>query len=375
MHNKYEVAAYYFPNFHCDKKVQQWHGKGWTEWELVKKATPRFAGHMQPKVPLWGYEDEADPLVMEKKINAAASHGLSAFIFDWYWHKEGPFLERCLEEGYLKASNNSEVKFAIMWANHDWLEIHPASRYQPYPTRLTGAVPEPVFIEATDHIIEHYFTHPSYWKIDGKVYFSIYEMMSLVEGLGGLSQTKRVLDAFRQKVRSRGLGEIHLNAVVWGIETLPSENSLNNPDEVIAYLGIDSVTSYVWVHHIEPGHFPDSPYNEIRECAKTEHARLSSQYVLPYIPNVTVGWDSSPRTIQSDRFDDIGYPYFPVYTENTPQEFEKALRDVKCFMDAENSVFAVCTINAWNEWTEGSYLEPDTAYGYQYLEAIKKVFS
>ena len=158
MQRKYEVAAYYFPNFHCDPKVEQWHGKGWTEWELVKNATPRFVGHMQPKVPLWGYEDEADPVVMEKKISAAAGHGISAFIFDWYWHQEGPFLERCLDEGYLNAANNSDVKFAIMWANHDWLEIHPATRYQPYPTRLTGAVSEQVFIDATEHIIERYFT-------------------------------------------------------------------------------------------------------------------------------------------------------------------------------------------------------------------------
>ncbi|TDN51778.1 glycosyl transferase family WbsX [Buttiauxella sp. JUb87] len=375
MQRKYEVAAYYFPNFHCDPKVEQWHGKGWTEWELVKNATPRFVGHMQPKVPLWGYEDEADPVVMEKKISAAAGHGISAFIFDWYWHQEGPFLERCLDEGYLNAANNSDVKFAIMWANHDWLEIHPATRYQPYPTRLTGAVSEQIFIDATEHIIERYFTHPSYWKLDGKFYFSIYEMMSLVKGLGGLSNTKRVLEDFRAKIRARGLGELHLNAVVWGIETLPTENTLIDADKVIEYLGIDSVTSYVWVHHITPGHFPDCPYNEIRECAKAEHARLSSQHALPYIPNVTVGWDSSPRTVQTDCFDDIGYPWFPVYTDNSPAEFEKALQDVKNFMDTEKSVFPVCTINAWNEWTEGSYLEPDTVNGFSYLAAVKKVFS
>ena len=94
MKKQYEVAAYYFPNYHYDDRVQEWHGEGWNEWDLVKNARPRFEGHVQPKVPLWGYENEADPKVMEKKIEAAASHGLSAFIFDWYWHKEGPFLDR-----------------------------------------------------------------------------------------------------------------------------------------------------------------------------------------------------------------------------------------------------------------------------------------
>lgn len=56
--SNYQVAVYYFPNYHADRRNEEWHGKGWTEWELVKAAKPRFDGHQQPKVPLWGYEDE-----------------------------------------------------------------------------------------------------------------------------------------------------------------------------------------------------------------------------------------------------------------------------------------------------------------------------
>lgn len=374
MSKKYEVAAYYFPNFHDDDKNKIWHGEGWNEWDLLKAGTPRFEGHVQPKVPLWGYQNEADPEVMEQKIKAAADHGLNAFIFDWYWHKEGPYLQRCLEEGFLGAKNNKDLKFALMWANHDWLELHPATRYQPYPTRMTGAVSEAVFIQATDHMIKTYFNHPSYWRIDGKLYFSIYEMMSLVKGLGGLDNTKRVLVEFRERVRNAGLGELHLNAAVWGIETLPTENTLTNPNEVINYLGVDSVTSYVWFHHIAAESFPAVPYKEVRVQCSGEHARLSGQYSIPYLPNVTMGWDPSPRTVQTDVYDDIGYPYTTVYTNNTPREFEQALSDVRAYMDNADSDYNVCTINAWNEWTEGSYLEPDTVNGYGYLEAIKKVF-
>ena len=80
----YEVAAYYFPNYHIDPRNEAWHGTGWNEWELVRQARPRFSGHNQPKEPLWGYEDEADPAVMAKKIDAAAEHGLTSFLFDWY---------------------------------------------------------------------------------------------------------------------------------------------------------------------------------------------------------------------------------------------------------------------------------------------------
>jgi hypothetical protein len=96
---RYEVGVYYFPNYHIDPRNEKRYGRGWTEWELVKAARPRFPGHAQPKVPLWGHEDEADPAVMARKIDAAADHGINHFIFDWYWHDQGPFLDRCLWNG------------------------------------------------------------------------------------------------------------------------------------------------------------------------------------------------------------------------------------------------------------------------------------
>ena len=65
------IAAFYFPNWHCDPRIEALHGKGWTEWRVVQYATPRFPGHCQPKVPLWGYQDESDPEVMAQKITAA----------------------------------------------------------------------------------------------------------------------------------------------------------------------------------------------------------------------------------------------------------------------------------------------------------------
>ncbi len=73
---KYTVACYYFPNYHLDRRNEAKHGKGWSEWELVKAAKPRFEGHHQPNVPAWGYTDEADPKQMAQKIDAAADAGV-----------------------------------------------------------------------------------------------------------------------------------------------------------------------------------------------------------------------------------------------------------------------------------------------------------
>ena len=127
--NKYDISVFYFPNYHKgDKHNELWHGEGWTEWELMKHASPRFEGHDMPKIPLWGYEDESDIAVMEKKIKTAAEYGITNMLFDWYWYADGPFLNKPLDEAFLKCKNVNDIKFSIMWANHDWDDIHPISR-------------------------------------------------------------------------------------------------------------------------------------------------------------------------------------------------------------------------------------------------------
>lgn len=379
MKKKYEIGAYYFPGFHPNQYNEKWHGKGWTEWEVLKVARPRFEGHQQPKVPLWGYEDESDPKVMEKKIEAAASHNISAFLFDWYWYESGPMHEACLEQGYLHASNNAKVKFAIMWANHGWAAMQPQGRGRPYYYQTESKLSYDSFIKATDHIIETYFKHPSYWRPDGKLYFSFYEMKELVEQFGGLKETKEALEAFRQRVRDAGLGEMNLNVIHQDYPILPGERRFEGENSQNWYynqLGFDSVTSYIWVHHhLDHMDFPMTPYNILREKTREDYERFSEALDLPYYPNVTMGWDPSPRTIQSDVYDNVGYPFTATISENTPEEFGKALEMAKSFVDRHPECKNIITINAWNEWTESSYLEPDTTYGYRYLEEFTRVFT
>ncbi|RYG70608.1 hypothetical protein EON80_07490, partial [bacterium] len=111
---KVEVGAYYFPGYHSEPRMDSYHPKDWNEWQLMKEAKPRYPGHYQPKIPLWGYEDESDIKVMEKKIAAAADHGVDAFIFDWYDY-DGPFLEKPLNEAFQQFTQvvNREVGFAV----------------------------------------------------------------------------------------------------------------------------------------------------------------------------------------------------------------------------------------------------------------------
>ena len=370
----YEVAAYYFPSYHPNAAYTKTHGEGWTEWELLKQAGPRFEGHQQPKVPVWGYDDESDPAAMARRIDAAADNGVTAFLFDWYWHDTGPFIEGGLERGFLKAPNRDRLKFALMWANHDWIDIFPAKSGVKPKIVYPGPVTPETFVQLTDHIIKTYFSQPNYWRIGGKPYFSIYELMTLVKGFGGVDATRAALDDFRERARKAGVGEIHLNAVMWGIQVLPTEHIIKNPEEMLAKLGFDSVTSYCWIHHVLPEGFPTSDYVKWMNKSAALWPDFVKRWAVPYYPNVSMGWDSSPRTTQTDKFENVGYPFTVVVNNNTPENFKEALRRAKAFLDKQPADRRILTINAWNEWTEGSYLEPDAIHGMAYLDALRDVF-
>lgn len=372
-----EVAVYYFPNYHRDPRNEAVHGAGWTEWELVKRARPRFDGHQQPRLPLDGFEDEADPRVMAKKIDAAADHGVDAFIFDWYWYDDGPFLQRGLEEGFLRAPNNDRLKFALMWANHDWISIHPqkrADRLNKPNLLYPGAVTPKTFEAIMDHCLEHYFSHGSYWLRGGCPYFSIYALDRLIAGLGGIEKTRVLLDKFREKVKAAGFPDLHLNAILYETSILAGESMPRNALKLVEELGFNSVGSYVWIHHYQADCFPQVEYEAIRDAYFECWNDIAQKSALPYYPNVTMGWDSSPRTVQSDVFDDLGYPFMYSIANNSPAAFRKALELTKKRLGEQEVPHPFLTINAWNEWTEGSYLEPDQVHGLAYLNAVREVF-
>jgi hypothetical protein len=316
---------------------------------------------------------------MAQKIDAAADHGVDTFIFDWYWYNDGPFLQRGLDEGFLNAPNNDRLKFALMWANHDWIDIHPMKACDNAIENATllypGAVTAETFENIMDHCIERYFKHPSYWLIDGCPYFSIYELTKLISGFGSVENTRHQFDLFRQKVKAAGFKDLHLNAVIWNNPILPGETAPTDAKTLVEALGFDSVTSYVWIHHYAPEDFPTVDYNDIRDAYMNYWTQAENKYEQPYYPNVTMGWDASPRTVQSDAYENRGYPFMYTIANNTPENFRSALELAKERVERSGVPNPFITINAWNEWTEGSYLEPDMTNGMAYLEAIREVFS
>lgn len=366
--SKYDVAAYIWPAYTGDEpRTRMFWKEGIGEWQSVKNAVSKFPGHSWPRKPLWGYVNEANPDVMEMEIDCAAKYGVNVFIYDWYWYDDRPFLENCLNDGYLKAKNNDKVKFYLMWANHDanhFWNIDLADDEIGSEVIWTGKADENRFKHAVDRVIKNYFSHPSYYKIDGRPVFMIYDFKNLVTGLGGPENTAKALDYFRDETKKAGFPGLHLQLAAWGKYGVNySGVDSNGNASVCSYesLGFDSITNYQFAHFANP----DRDYLDILEDVKREYARVDAEIKVPYFPHVSVGWDNNPRFKK----------FRPGVTKNnTPENFEKALIMAKDYIDTHSLPAPLITVNSWNEWTETSYLEPDDLYGYGYLEAIKNVF-
>lgn len=371
MKRETEVYAWYFPNWHPDERNEKWHGTGWTEWEVVKNARPRFEGHKQPKVPLWGYEDESDPHAMEKKIETAKSYGIDGFLWDMYWFEDGPYRLEALNKGFFGASNNEDFKIALMWCNHDPIYGHPATYRRPVDPLLSGDMTVEGFYKMTDYFIQNYFWRPNYIKFDDKILFVIWNINKLVRNFGGAVGTRAVLDNFRDRVRKAGLGEVYIGTVHHNDATV-FDDDYERVNELYQALGIDGGFRYSWMTKKEA--FPTQSYESYMEDGIKTFEDDTRNYHFPIELGVCSGWDTSPRTLQSDMFDNVGYPFTTVVTDNRPELFQKVLEKAKQFAESKHFTGHAITISCWNEWTEGSYLEPDEQYGYAMLEAVRNIF-
>ena len=359
-----DVAAYVWPSYHDDPRSRIFWEEGMGEWQSVLSAKPKYEGHMEPRLPRWGTVNEADPYVMSMEIDAAADHGVNTFIYDWYWYDRRPFLEACLNEGFLKARNRERMKFYLMWANHDATSLW-NKRISDHDATVVwqGTVDRAEFRRIMERNTEKYFTLPQYYRIDGNPVFQIYDLGNLLTGLGGVREAKNAMEDARAIAKNAGLPGLHFMLTYWNagqrVSTGVDGGNIPTTDGLVRELGFDSLTHYQFVHFTDP----DRDYREIMQDVVKEWDRLDREFSVPYFPHVSIGWDNNPRFLK----------FRPgVVKNNTPEAFREALTLAR--EHAERKGRGMVTINSWNEWTETSCLQPDHVYGYGYLEAVRDVF-
>lgn len=364
-----EVVAVYYPHWHNYDHGSAWKGEGWSEWEGLKAAVPRFPGHHQPLKPSWGCFDESDPTWCAREIDLAAEHGIDVFLYDWYWYSGVQNMQEALEQGFLRAANRDRMKFALMWANHDrrdqfcpefgkertvWLP----SRHSPRDLQ-----------RVMDYCVEHYFRQPNYWRVEGRLFFSIFQPTRFVQELGGPEETRQVLQKVDDRLRQAGLPPIHWNGMVADPKAAA----------VLKDAGFQSTSRYNVHTAGKAGSDLTERYEDIMQAHRDHWQRMTTAPLVD-LPVVTTGWDVTPRCAKdvpwpfpvAPTSGRLEYPYVPVVVGNTPDRFEQLLREAAQHVERDpRQPFAVL-INAWNEWTEGCYLLPEERTGTACLEAIRR---
>ncbi|MBQ3129208.1 MAG: glycoside hydrolase family 99-like domain-containing protein [Clostridia bacterium] len=371
----YDIAAFIWPSYTGDEpRTRIFWPEGYGEWQTVKAMTNRgYEGCRWPRIPTWGYVNEADSRVMEMQINCAVSYGVNIFIYDWYWYDNRPFLENCLNDGFLKARNNTQMKFMLMWANHNATHLWDKRNSDTDLSTViwSGVVTPEIFSEICDRTIEKYFKRENYYMIDGCPVYMVFDVDNFIRTFGTTQECKKGLEEFRRKTVEAGFKGLHFQAVNWKGHTY---NWLKDGDdckgmtvyELYDYLGFDSVTNYNWFSCVDP----DGDYAQQTDAYIENLEEETKLMNVPFYPNISVGWDNNVRFNK----------FMPgVVKNNTPENFRIACEKVKKYANEsiEKGVMKApfITVNSWNEWTETSYLQPDDLYGYGYLEAIKEVFA
>jgi hypothetical protein len=145
------------------------------------------------------------------------------------------------------------------------------------------------------------------------------------------------------------------------LATLPGDR-VPTQAHTLSALGFDSLTNYQWCHYVRP----TGDYQAWGEAALAAWDRWAAEFPMPFYPHVSIGWDTNPRfkAFQPD-----------LITGDTPPRFAGFLHRALAFVDQRRLAPRLITLNSWNEWSEGSYLEPDTVNGYRYLEAVRDILA
>ena len=350
--NDVTTVAFNFPSWHPSPYMEEHFGKGWTEFDTLRNARPLFPGHTMPHYPLWGYYNEAEPEWAAREIELAHTYGVDAWMIDWYWHSGTQFYHEQLEQGLLKAANRDKIKFAAMWANHDWKSVYPARSPEQAAIMLPQLHTMEDFERVAEYCSAHYFAQPNYLRLDDAVVFGIFDLGKVVEQMGEAG-VPRALEAFRKRAQKNGAAKVHMQVC----------NGYAKHAARLKEMGFDSAVIYGtfgWTYGSKP---PGSriPYGTGVREAIASWPKLRVETAVPFHPTCSVGWDDSPR------FEEFSC----VAINRSPDQFERLVRAARHFT-ATAKHQKMIYLNAWNEWTEDGVLLPDTIWGYSYLEALRR---
>lgn len=343
-------VAFYLPQFHPIEENDDWWGRGFTEWTNVTKAQPLFVGHPQPNRPgELGYYDLRVVDVQRRQVELARLYGIDAFCFHFYWFGGRRLLERPLEQ-YV-ADPTLDLPFCLCWANESWTRRWDGRESDILLAQQHSEADDVAFID----YVTRYLDDPRYVRVDGRPLLVIYRP-------GLLPDAPATVARWRDRYRETRGGELCV-AHAMAFDDLDPE--VYGCDASIEFPPVRlGPTAPPTPPRIEEGIIPLSD-----EGAYVFDGRFfveeSRRYTAPdrlLFRGVCPTWDNSPRR---------GSAAYVLW-RTSPAGFQTWLRNA--LVETEDRLppeQQLVFVNAWNEWGESCYLEPDERLGYAYLEAVR----
>lgn len=355
------VLAYVYPGWHPIAERDVAFYPGFTEWDLVYESRPRFAGHVQPRLPAWGRYDDRDPDAVARRIELCGAHGIDGLVYGFFWCRGKRVFQDALDRGYLGSSTGRAFPFAVMWANRMPRRVLPVRAIEAPVIEDDRLVPSDAvdFGELVLDLATRYWVRDNYLRAgDGRAYFSIYDATFFLQELG-IDGARLAIARARALLAARGLPPMHLAA----IEPAPSVI------EHVRDVGFDSVTNYVLLPDWKGDFLQD--FAERAAIRVAQWPAIAAAARLPYHAAVTPGWDASPRAADFglDREKPRKYPWWPIVVGEHPDRFRAFVADAAAYARATSGDFVF--VASLNEWSEGHYLEPDTRFGTAWIEAVR----
>ena len=346
-----KLITFYLPQYCPNSYNDKWWGKGSTEWTNVGKSVPQYLGHYQPRCPgELGYYDLRIKENIERQVELAKIFGIYGFCFYYYWF-DGIHL---LEDVLIRYINDTTIEFpfSICWVNENWTQQWNSSSDTPIMQISKNEDSYKNFIKSCIYL----FKCKNYIKVDDKVMLSIYKP-------DDIPNRAYVINYWREYVRN----ETGLELYLIGINPNTNKNDLKKEgfdafSEFYPASGLHNMNLITSKKEFACKNFLGKIY-DYKDFVENKKYLSSSN--LNHYKAICPMWDNTAR--KKNRA--------VVLDGSTPNLYKSWLKDIinETKNEVDNKVLDdnLIFINAWNEWAEGAYLEPDLYWKYGYLEATR----
>mgnify|MGYP000009451290 CR=1 FL=1 len=355
-----KILAMYLPQYHETKENNEWWGKGYTEWTAVKNARPLFKNHNQPRRPFHNNYYDLVKQGVETwtwQANLAKKYGVYGFCIYHYWFQGRQLLERPME--ILRDHPEIDIRYCVCWANESWRKNWYGQKKTLLLEQTYGNIDD--WIKHFNYLYS-FFCDDRYIKIENKPVINIYRSYDI-------KKLQEMLNVWDKMAKERGFAGLYIVSAMtaggydereflfdayYDFEpgfTLKKDLSFFQKRKYLLKVGLIRIFNMVSKKKIL----------EHKINIKMIYKRIEGR-ILPEkcFPGTFPQWDNTPRT---------GYQGL-CYRNSSPQLYYNHMKTI-WEKYADNKIFLY--INAWNEWGEGAYLEPDEENGYNYLECIKRI--